>query len=156
MASRPRTARIALVALLAFAACSARTNHSETNAVGDELITVGSFDFAESELLAEVYSQAMESRGYAVHRAFNLGPREFVAPALASGLVEFVPDYAGTVLQFARLGADASSADIAETHRALAVAVNARAITALRSAPAEDANVFVVRRGLHSATASAG
>ena len=55
----------------------------------DDTITVGSFDFAESELLAEIYSQALEGDGYDVRRAFGLGPREFVLPALAGGLVEW-------------------------------------------------------------------
>ena len=41
--------------------------------------------------LAEVYSQALEAAGFEVERAFALGPREFVGPALAAGLVELRP-----------------------------------------------------------------
>ena len=79
----------------------------------DDTITVGSFDFAESELVAEIYSQALEGDGYHVRRAFGLGPREFVLPALAGGLVEVVPEYAGSALQFSSLASDIGTADVA-------------------------------------------
>ena len=72
---------------------------------------MGSFDFAESRLLAEMYSQALEAHGYRVDRAFDLGSREFVIPALAAGLIDFVPEYAGTALQFASLGATVAPGD---------------------------------------------
>ena len=78
----------------------------------DKVVTVGSFDFAESRLLAEIYSQALEAAGIRVRRAFGLGPREFVAPALAVGLVEFVPEYAGTALRFLSLGTATPGADV--------------------------------------------
>ena len=42
--------------------------------VGDNTITVASFDFGESSLLAELYSQTLENGGFAVKRAFNLAP----------------------------------------------------------------------------------
>ena len=64
--------------------------------LADDTITVGSFDFAESAAVAEVYSQGLEAAGYDVARAFSLGPREFVGPAMSRGLVELVPEYAGT------------------------------------------------------------
>ena len=85
----------------------------------DKVVTVGSFDFAESRLLAEIYSQALEGGRIRVRRAFGLGPREFVAPALAVGLVEFVPEYAGTALRFLSLGAVTPGVDVSETHAAL-------------------------------------
>jgi hypothetical protein len=58
----------------------------------------------ESELLAEIYSEALDGGGFHVRRVFGLGPREFVAPALTRGLVELVPEYAGTALEFLSLG----------------------------------------------------
>ncbi|MEA2702544.1 MAG: osmoprotectant transport system substrate-binding protein, partial [Actinomycetota bacterium] len=109
-------------------------------------VTVGSFDFAESELLAELYSQALEGGGYAVRRAFNLGPREFVAPALARGLVDLVPEYTGTALQFLSLGRAQPGADPAAAREALVQALAGTGVTALEAAPAQDANTFVVTR----------
>ena len=114
-----------LAAVLATAAESSTRTARDT--LRDDAITVGSFDFAESGLLAEIYSQALEGAGFRVRRAFDLGPREFVAPALASGLVELVPEYAGTAVRFLSLGAATPRADIDETHDALVRALDGRA-----------------------------
>jgi osmoprotectant transport system substrate-binding protein len=119
---------------------------TDASALHDDAITVGSFDFAESELVAELYSQALERADVEVHRAFGIGPRELVAPALAQGLIELVPEYAGTALQFHSLGADKATADVAATHDALVEALRGSNLTALAAAPAQDANTFVVTR----------
>ena len=88
--------------------------------LGDDAITVGSFGFAESVLLAEIYSQALEAGGYRVERAFGLGPREFVGPALSTGLIELVPEYAGSALAFRSLRSSEPTADVIATHDGLA------------------------------------
>src|SRR5207344_3115165 len=111
-----------------------------------DAITVGSFDFAESQLLAEIYSQALERGGYRVRRAFDLGPREFVGPALARGLVELVPEYAGTALLFFGVGSAAAGSDPSSTHEALATTLGGLHLAALAAAPAQDANAFAVTR----------
>jgi osmoprotectant transport system substrate-binding protein len=117
---------------------------SSSSALADDAITVGSFDFTESVVVAEVYSQALEAAGYNVHRAFRLGPREFVGPALAAGMLELVPEYAGTAAEFHSLGAAEPSDDVAVTHAGLVQAIAGHNIVALAAAPAQDANTFVV------------
>jgi osmoprotectant transport system substrate-binding protein len=107
----------------------------------DDVITVGSSDFPESELLAELYAQALERAGFEVRRAFDVGPRELLMPALQRGLVEVVPEYEGSALAF--LGGH-PSADPIEEHDALLDALGPRGLTALRPARAEDRNAFVV------------
>ncbi len=136
-----------VMALVALTACSSKPSRpAATSALGDEAITVGSFNFAESELLAEIYSEALEGGGFRVRRAFDLGPREFVAPALAQGLLELVPEYAGTALLFSSLGDRHPTADVNATHDGLVRALAKRHVTALAPAPAQDANTFVVSR----------
>ena len=81
-----------------------------------------------------------------MQRAFGLGPREFVGPALAAGLVELVPEYAGTAAEFHSLGTAEPSGDVATTQTELARALEGRDIVALAPAPAQDANTFVVTR----------
>lgn len=146
MGSRRSIVSFALSAtLVVLAACgSASSDQTSPSALNDDAITVGSFDFAENTLLAEIYSQAIESGGYRVRRAFNLGPREFVAPALARGLVELVPEYAGTALQFLSLGTDRAGADAALTHALLVRSLRGTTLRALAPAPAQDSNAFVV------------
>jgi osmoprotectant transport system substrate-binding protein len=149
--ARTRVTHALLAALLVatLGACSSGGAPDRSPvALRDDTITVGSFDFAESELLAEIYSQAMEAQGFPVRRAFGLGAREFVAPAFEAGLVEFIPEYAGTALQFATLGRSRVDAQIATTHDALTKVLASHDVTVLASAPAQDANAFVVDREL--------
>lgn len=58
-------------------------------------VTIGSKDFTESALLAEVVAQMLEARGVSVERRFELGgnlPHE----ALVSGTLDLYPEYTGT------------------------------------------------------------
>jgi osmoprotectant transport system substrate-binding protein len=126
-------------------ACASDTDSSPAKAnLNDDVITVGSFDFDESVLLAEVYSQGLESAGYTVNRQFSLGPREFVGPALSAGLVELVPEYAATAAEFYSLGEAEPTDDVAVTHTALVNAIDGTPLDALAAAPAQDTNTFVV------------
>jgi len=68
------------------------------------VITVGSFDFPESVLLAQLYAGALSARGYPVRVLPDLGSRELVEPALMTGLVQLVPEYTGSALEFVSLG----------------------------------------------------
>jgi osmoprotectant transport system substrate-binding protein len=111
---------------------------------GDDKVTVASFGFPESVLLAEIYAQALESNGFTVDRALNLGPRELVEPALQRGLIEFVPEYLGTALEFLRPGSHATSRDLEATRRMFIEALRTRGVDVLASAPAEDANALAV------------
>jgi osmoprotectant transport system substrate-binding protein len=140
-----RQAIIVGAALLSMAACADDDEGIVApDVLGDDAITVGSFDFPESVLLGELYSRALEERGFRVERALGLGPREFVGPALHSGLIEVVPEYGGTAVAFFSAGSVAPSADPATNHRALERVVAEGSITALDAAPAQNANTFVV------------
>jgi osmoprotectant transport system substrate-binding protein len=138
----------ALVILSLAAALSGATGvaGARTGAARREPVTVASFDFAESRLLAEIYAQALERAGLRVRRAFGLGPRELVAPALREGLIDVVPEYAGTAVQFLSVGRAHPEADAAVTHAALVHALQGTVAQALAPAPAQDTNAFVVRR----------
>jgi osmoprotectant transport system substrate-binding protein len=141
---------LAVGSLVAVAAgCSGGSaDRPPASALGDGTITVGSFDFAESRLLAEIYSQALERDHYPVRRALSLGPREFVDPALSRGLLELVPEYAGTAVQFLSLGNASPTVDATITHLALVQALKGRPLQALAPSPAQNANAFVVTRDL--------
>jgi len=125
------------------AACGEGGGSATTaDALDDDAVTIGSFNFPESVLLAELYAQALESHDIPVVRALNLGPRELVEPALQRGLVELVPEYAGSLLRF--LVGDSSASSIDETRAELGAALQRRGLAALDSAPAQDRNGFVV------------
>jgi osmoprotectant transport system substrate-binding protein len=109
-----------------------------------DAIQVAAFSFTESEILAELYSQALEAKGYPTDPVLNAGPRELVQPALAEGLIDVVPEYAGSALAFLTLGALEGTASVSETHHALTRAVTPSGVIALAPAPAQDANAVVV------------
>ncbi len=139
-----RRAVVFLTVVALLTGCGGGSTESTASTLNDEVITVGSFDFAESVVVAEVYSQGLEAAGYTVRRAFDLGPREFVGPALSAGLVEFVPEYAGTAAEFYSLERAVPTDDDDTTHAELVRAVGGHRVVALAGAPAQDANTFVV------------
>ena len=104
-------------------------------------ITVASFDFPESELIADLYAGALRAAGFDVRHDHRIGTREVVLPALQLGLVEVVPEYSGSAVEF--LGGR-SSADAATVERTLDRLVAARGIDALEPAPAQSRNGLVV------------
>ena len=108
------------------------------------MITVGSFDFPESVLLANLYAGALSARGYPVRVLPDLGSRELVEPALMTGLVQLVPEYTGSALEFVSLGRAHATASVAATAAALARRMAARGIVTARPAAAQDANAIVV------------
>ncbi len=145
---RSRGAVVSSIAMLLLPlACSeGKQEDTAPRPLEDDAITVGSFDFDESMLVAEIYSQALEVEGFEVQRAFSLGPREFLGPALRNGLVELVPEYAGAALDFISLGEADPSDDVAGIHAQLEAALRGSGIRVLDAAPAQNANVFVVTR----------
>jgi osmoprotectant transport system substrate-binding protein len=141
MAAR-RSSVLAASLAFALAACVGPGTPAE-DARGDDAITVASFAFPESVLLAEIYAQAIEGAGIRVEREPSLGPRELVMPALLEGLVEFVPEYAGSGLQFLA-GDGSTSPDHAINHERFAERLEPLDVTALDASPAEDQNGFAV------------
>jgi osmoprotectant transport system substrate-binding protein len=117
-------------------------------------IQLASFDFPESELLGQLYGQALGQHGFPVEQVVRLGSREVVAPALEQGKVDMVPEYLGSALNFLNDRNRVATADPALTHARLEQAFAPRGVSVLAYAPAQDRNGFVVtgdtarRRGL--------
>ena len=95
--ARLAAAVVALVAMLS--ACDhGPRGSSDRRAARADAVVVASFNFPESELLAEIYAQAIERAGVPVRREVDLGPRELVQPAQRQGLVDVIPEYLGAAL----------------------------------------------------------
>ena len=110
-------------------------------ATGD--LTVGSANFAESEITAELYAQALESSGATVEKKLQFGARDAYLPALISGELDVVPEFVGTLAYYFDANADVT-ADLEhslEVSRALA---EANGVTLLEPAEADSINTFVV------------
>ncbi len=61
-------------------------------------IIVASKPFAESYLLAEMFAQLLEARGFRVDRRLGLGATEIAFGALRTGAIDVYPEYTGTGL----------------------------------------------------------
>ena len=107
-------------------------------------ILLASFDFPESELLAQLYGQALRQHRFPVELVVQLGSREVVAPALEQGKVDMVPEYLGSALNFLNDRDRVATADPRQTHARLEQAFAPRGVSVLAFAPAVDRNGFVV------------
>lgn len=107
-------------------------------------VTVGSTNFYEQEILGELFAQTLEHNGWQVEKKFQLGNREIVFPALESGEIDILAEYAATALEFVNEGAGEATTDAAETTEKLRERLEPKGLTALDPAAATDQNGFVV------------
>ena len=61
-------------------------------------IRIGSKNFTESIVIAEIYAQALEGAGLTIQRRFNLGSTQIVLSAMRNGVIDIYPEYTGTAL----------------------------------------------------------
>jgi osmoprotectant transport system substrate-binding protein len=139
----------ALVAMAAVcAACASPSGRSppsgQASGPGHPVIAVGSFDFPESVLLAQIYGSALRARGFPIRIESDLGSRELVDPALMKGLIQLVPEYAGSALDFVSLGRLSATSDAQATSTELARSVAGAGLVAARPSAAQDSNAIVV------------
>lgn len=100
---RPRTRLSVLAAvaalLLPLSACGGDpTSTATSDSGGSETITIGSANFPENELLAEIYAQSLEAQDVTVQRKLNIGARELYLKALDDGSIDLIPEYNGALL----------------------------------------------------------
>jgi osmoprotectant transport system substrate-binding protein len=123
------------------AACGSADASDSSSGTGIE-ITVGSQGTTESEILASLYGQVLADRGYTVDYNEGIGARESFIPALQAGTIDLVPDTAGELLYGVDAAAFARSSD--DIEEALPDALEPLGLFALRLAPAQNADAFVV------------
>lgn len=135
--SRSIVALAAAAALLA--GCGSSEDENDNPLAGDkasgDTVVVGSNNFAESILLADIYGEALKAKGVKVEYKPNIGSRETTYGLLKNGSITVLPEYNGSLLAYLDPKAEQKSAD----------AVNAavqtkldKKLTLLESSPAED------------------
>jgi osmoprotectant transport system substrate-binding protein len=108
---------IAAVAALGLSACGSGDPTAEetpdAGSGGGTAITVGSANFSESALLAEIYAGALEAKGMDVTTKLNIGSRELYLKGIEDGSIDVVPEYTGVLRDFfaERDGGTAEAAD---------------------------------------------
>jgi len=69
---------------------------SSVTAVTAQTIKIGSKNFTEQFIVAELYAAALEKAGFKVERKINLGGTLVAHEALESGAIDLYPEYTGT------------------------------------------------------------
>lgn len=85
-----------------------------SGAGGPKSIVVGSGDFPESQIVAEIYAQALHANGFDVGRRMGIGSRETYIPALKDHSIDLVPEYIGNLLLYFEPDSKATVLDAVE------------------------------------------
>ncbi|GAA2096016.1 ABC transporter substrate-binding protein [Microlunatus panaciterrae] len=143
-----RTALVAAAAAvtLVLAACGSNSNPLSGGSAAPDSggpIVVGSANFTESEVLAELYSQALVAKGIKASTKPNIGSREVYIKALQDKSISIVPEYIGNLLLYFDKTSTASTKK--EIEAALPDAVGSD-LKVLKSSAAADQDVYVVTK----------
>ena len=134
---------VGLASVLTLASCS--SNNTAAGGGGKPTITIGSTNFEEQEIVANLYADVLSHAGYPVKVEPALGTRAIVVPAIEHGQIEIEPDYAASLLGYLHGGNPQPAGDQIST----AVAADNQllskyGVTALPASKALDTNVFAV------------
>jgi osmoprotectant transport system substrate-binding protein len=106
MKKRTILSAMAVTSVLAVSACGGGGGGDPLSGGGDNTgssgsqIIIGSADFTESQLIASIYSQALQAAGVQVKEQFNIGSREVYIAALKDSSIDLVPEYSGALLSY--------------------------------------------------------
>lgn len=144
----------AAVTVLALSGCGLSGDALESGGGGscdsadkpkDGPIKIGSADFPESSLIAEVYAGALKAKGINASTTDPIGAREAYLKALSDGSVQIVPEYTNSLLTFLDKEANAKGPD--EIYAALLTTIPCDQL-ALQKSAAEDSNAIVVPKNV--------
>jgi osmoprotectant transport system substrate-binding protein len=147
---RTRLTLAATMAVLALAVSACGNNNptqTGSKATGSpapsDTIVVGSANFQENVILANIYAQALQAQGATVSTQLNIGSRETYMPGLQDGSIDLIPEYSGVLLQYFDKKATAVSSD--DVFAALPAALP-QGLVVLDQSKAEDKDAIVVTK----------
>ncbi len=104
-------------------------------------VTIGSANFTENEVLADIYADALSAAGVRVVTKLDIGSREIYFKEMENGTLNLFPEYNGALLDYLDPSSTASSSSAVTD--ALVRALPS-AIEALRPSAAQDADSITV------------
>ena len=157
------------VAVLALAACgsdnsgsgSSATTAAATTAAGGatttaagggaitDSLTVGSANFPENVLLAEIYGGALEAKGAKITKKLNIGNRETYYKAISGGELDLLPEYTNSLLSYVERQKDPNAVPKATNVQEQVAELKANLpsnLTVLTPSTAEDKDVIVCNK----------
>ncbi|MCL2803412.1 MAG: ABC transporter substrate-binding protein [Micrococcales bacterium] len=133
---------LSILSLAGLTACSnADPLTTGSDKAAGPVIVVGSQDYYSSEIIAEVYAQALEQAGFEVDRQFRIGQREVYLPEIEQGKIDLFPEYTGPLLQYLD---PETTAKLPEPVYQELVAVMPQGLRLLDQSPATDQDSYVV------------
>src|SRR5205814_2482881 len=109
-----------------------------------QVVRVGSKNFTEQFVLAEIYAQALEAAGINVEKKLNLGGTLIAHKALEEKQIDLYPEYTGTIL-LAVLKQE-SMTDPKAVYDKVKSDYAAKGLVVLNQAPVNNTYVLVVRQ----------
>ena len=144
--SRIAAGVLAAGALLALSACSSGGGGAfDTGSASSSgtSVTVGSAAFGESEILMQIYGQALAANGVKVEYKPSIGQRDVYLKALQDGSIDLIPEYTGNLLQYYDKESTATSS--ADVYAALGDSLP-KGYEVLDQAEAQDADSYNVTK----------
>ncbi len=141
-------AGLAAVACVAVAACSS-SGGSKSSSGSNPLspsasntVVVGSANFPEDELLAQIYADVLQNAGVKVTTKFNIGAREVYYPEVVKGAISVIPEYNGALLTTS-VDKTSTAASTADVNAALKAKLPS-SVTILNSSAAQDKDSITI------------
>jgi osmoprotectant transport system substrate-binding protein len=150
---RRSLAVVAVISAVLLSACSSSSStHSATGSstttgatpgttVANAPVVIGSANFPENEILADIYADALRQAGVPVSTKLDIGSREIYFKEMENGTLSVFPEYNGALLSYLQPSATASSTQAVDT--ALAAALPS-GLEALQPAAAQDSDSVTV------------
>jgi osmoprotectant transport system substrate-binding protein len=144
---------VAVSAALVLAACGSSGSKGGSNplaaAPSKGTVVVGSANFPEDEVLAEIYQLALQAKGVKVTPKFNIGAREVYYPQIVKGSITIIPEYNGALLTTS-VDTTSTAATTQEVDAALAAKLPS-GLEVLNPSTAQDADSITVTQAFATA-----
>lgn len=133
---------------------AAPTEQAAANALptgGSGAVVVGSANFPENRILAEIFEQALDAAGFDASTK-DLTTRPVIIPQVTSGAIDVEPDYVGALVEYFNLEKNGPGAAVIANNDLAATLAKARefgaevGLTVLDASPAADQNAFAVTK----------
>jgi osmoprotectant transport system substrate-binding protein len=141
-----------MIAIVAIAACSSdkkattTTGSSSSSSAPKPTITIGSQDFGESAILAEIYKQGLSAKGFTVNTQKLGGFRDLEVKAFDGGTINFAPEYVASMLEFLNGKKGEATSDVTATVGKLKPQLETKGLAALDATDAVDTNALVMTK----------
>jgi osmoprotectant transport system substrate-binding protein len=104
-------------------------------------VVIGSANFPENEILADIYADVLKSKGVPVTTKLDIGSREVYFKEMENGTLNVFPEYNGALLDYLQPSATASTTQAVDAALAQALPSN---LEALQSSSAQDKDSVTV------------